>query len=84
MNHRKKIKELLAGLKSRPCEDCGIQYPWYVMQFDHVRGKKEFMLGKVVNFMVSMERVLAEVAKCDVVCSNCHHARTYLRRTGVL
>ena len=26
------------------------------------------------------ERILAEVAKCDIVCANCHRARTFGRR----
>ena len=28
----------------------------------------------------SREKILAEVAKCDVVCSNCHRIRTWLTR----
>jgi hypothetical protein len=42
------------------------------MDFDHVRGEK---LGCVPQ-MSSVERILAEAAKCDVVCANCHRIRT--------
>lgn len=69
-------KDLARSLKSAPCADCGIQYPWYVMQFDHVRGKK---LGHVTQMPIlnwSLEKFLAEVEKCDVVCANCHAQRT--------
>ena len=65
--------------KNKPCADCGIEYPYWVMDFDHRPGT-----AKVVNVarMVasgSMERLLQEIAKCDVVCANCHRTRTHQR-----
>lgn len=72
-------KELFRSLKSRPCRDCRIQYPYYVMQFDHVRGEKLFSIGARRN-KVSKKRLLEEIAKCEVVCANCHAERTYQRR----
>lgn len=75
-----KIKErtqLLAKLKDKPCADCGNKFPFYSMDFDHVRGKKEFAVSSAGNLKWS--RILKEIAKCDVVCANCHRARTYKR-----
>jgi len=39
---RAKCGEYLRGLKDVPCVDCGMRYPHYVMQFDHVpeKGRK--------------------------------------------
>jgi hypothetical protein len=73
--------ELVRSLKHRPCADCGVQYPFYVMQFDHVpaRGKKLFGLAVGDLAARSEKQILLEVAKCDVVCSNCHASRTYQR-----
>ncbi len=66
-------------MKSRPCADCGIQYPFYVMDFDHREGvTKEFALNSVTR--LTREAILREIAKCDVVCSNCHRERTHQRR----
>jgi hypothetical protein len=65
-------------MKERPCTDCDIPYPFYVMQFDHVRGEKQFNIG-ADGPSRSGEQVLEEIAKCDVVCANCHAARTYER-----
>ena len=74
----RQVSEFLRGLKSKPCLECGVSYPWYVMQFDHVRGEKSFNLGDRRKW-TSMARVQAEVIKCEVVCANCHAERTYQR-----
>ena len=71
----------LRSLKCKPCYDCKRKYPYYVMDFDHVRGTKSFNLARsAVRY--GKRRVLAEVAKCDLVCANCHRTRTHQRRTG--
>lgn len=36
--HRRIVREA----KSQPCADCGVRYPPYVMDFDHVRGPKRW------------------------------------------
>ena len=68
---------IIREAKDRPCADCGIQYPYYVMQFDHVRGEKKFNIGGGWNN--SIEAILEEIDKCEVVCANCHAERTYQR-----
>ena len=68
---------LIRGLKNNtPCTDCGKQYPYYVMQFDHVRGNKMFNIADN-NQWWSKNRVLAEIEKCEIVCANCHAERTF-------
>jgi len=69
---------MLAQAKDRACADCGVQYPAVVMDFDHVRGQKRFNLSKAVQspFSLTFEEIRAEIAKCDVVCANCHRIRT--------
>jgi len=75
---RRQVAEFLQDLKSRPCLDCGISHPWYVMQFDHVRGEKSFNLGDRRKW-TSLARIQGETGKCEVVCANCHAERTYQR-----
>jgi hypothetical protein len=70
-------RALLQRLKDVPCADCNTRHPFWVMQFDHCRGTKSFHLNKKPH--VAMTTLLAEVAKCDVVCANCHADRTYKR-----
>lgn len=63
--------------KDKPCADCGQRYPFPCMEFDHVRGKKLF---NVASVCMSIDKLAAEIAKCDVVCANCHRIRTYSRK----
>lgn len=73
-------RALIQEAKNRPCTDCGVQYPYYVMEFDHLdAGTKEFNVSAGVT-RASYERLLAEIAKCEVVCANCHAERTHQRK----
>lgn len=68
---------MTAKYKDVPCMDCGQRFPPYVMDFDHVGEKR----GNIAKMATSPRKaVLAEIAKCEVVCSNCHRIRTYNRR----
>lgn len=69
-----KKRDLLIMLKSKKCTDCGLEYPWYCMDFDHVGEKKE-CISKINKSMV-----LEEIKKCELVCSNCHRKRTYSKK----
>ena len=73
------VLDMIRRLKgSNPCMDCGVTYPFYVMQFDHRPGEaKSFILSKAKN--KTRAEVEAEIAKCDLVCANCHSIRTYER-----
>jgi hypothetical protein len=68
-------------VKSGPCTDCGDTFPIYVMEFDHVpeRGPKRWNIGAVIAQPRSMTTLLAELAKCDLVCANCHRIRAHKR-----
>jgi hypothetical protein len=74
------FRKVIAEIKlTTPCEDCGRNYPPYVMDFDHLPGTDKLrQVGKVQAFG-SVVRLLAEIDKCEVVCSNCHRQRTHQR-----
>jgi hypothetical protein len=68
---------LLDYFRFHPCADCGESEP-LVLEFDHL-ADKSFEIG--TNFADrGWESILAEMAKCDVVCANCHRIRTAARR----
>jgi hypothetical protein len=80
----KKQKETLARYlkevkEKNPCMDCKISYPYYMMDFDHVRGQKHANVAELINTL-SKKRIDEEIAKCEVVCSNCHRIRTHMRK----
>lgn len=70
-------REVFTLIKDQPCVDCGGRFPEYVMEFDHARGVKEANPGDLKYG--TLERLVSEIQKCDLVCSNCHQARTYHR-----
>ena len=74
-------KTYIAEVKKAPCTDCHRCFPDYVMDFDHVpgRGQKVTGVSRMILGTYSLESVKAEVAKCDLVCSNCHRIRTHDR-----
>lgn len=72
------MRAFMNELKSAPCTDCGLSYPPYVMDWDHLRDKS-MNLGRVGSANWSRDRILEEVAKCELVCANCHRERTHRR-----
>lgn len=75
-DQRRKHSLLLAA-KNRPCLDCGSSLPACCMTFDHRNpSKKKFNVeqGYRAN---GRDALLAEIAKCDVICLNCRRIRTH-------
>jgi len=76
--------------KEQPCADCGLSFPFYVMQADHVKGQKHFSIGDTSSsrrskllFKISLSDVLEELEKCEPVCANCHAERTHRRNVSI-
>jgi hypothetical protein len=70
---RKRRKVELVALAGGRCVDCGYSKCLAVLEFHHRDAKtKEFGVG---NFGGSLARLLAEVAKCDLLCASCHRLR---------
>jgi hypothetical protein len=75
--------ELDAIKLARGCTDCGYNVHPAALQFDHLPGtEKRFDIGKS-GIGVSRAKRDAEIAKCEVVCANCHAIRTAERRVVV-
>jgi len=76
------IRELIQRSKiGKTCADCGQAYPPWVLQFDHLdASKKQAAVANMATRGPSLARVEKEIAKCEIVCANCHAERTYRRR----
>ena len=73
--HQKRI--LVLHLKTgRTCLDCRIEKRPRVLEFHHRLGEiKVATISQMVRRKFSDEAILAEAAKCDLICSNCHAER---------
>lgn len=74
---RARNRRLLEAAKNVPCMDCGERYPPFVMDLDHVRGDKQDNVSLMAGTGASEAAIMEEIAKCDVVCANCHRERTH-------
>jgi hypothetical protein len=59
------------------CHDCEIGYPYYVLQFDHVRGEKKSNVASMGSGGYAIAAIKKEMRKCEIVCANCHAIRTF-------
>lgn len=64
------------------CLDCGKSLPPVAMDFDHVNDDKRESVAGLCGGL-NRTGVFREVAKCELVCANCHRVRTHKRR-GIL
>jgi hypothetical protein len=76
--YQRRNADYVNRLKAAPCTDCGVSYPPWVMHFDHL-GDKDASISSLVKRTVSIARLAAEIAKCEIVCANCHAERTHQR-----
>ena len=72
-----KLRAILDDHKRDPCMDCGASFPTYVMDLDHRDPKKKVSKVSALVYSGSETLLLAEIAKCDLVCANCHRIRTF-------
>ena len=75
---KERIWEFYNQLKATlECARCGENHP-ATLQFHHRDPqKKDFNLSEAVNDGYSIERIKKEVAKCTVLCANCHAKEHY-------
>ena len=65
-------------LKANPCVDCGETDP-IILEFDHITNDKHFNISDATRHGYGMKKLIAEIAKCEVRCANCHRKKTYER-----
>lgn len=65
------------------CSDCGYKEHPAALDFDHLPGHVK---RRSISRMLRMHRntLMVELAKCEVVCSNCHRVRTWQRNQAIV
>lgn len=80
---RQRLKEkkdkIILKAKSVPCTDCDTDLPPEELQFDHLRDKEFNIGGCRGRRNIGIKKLLNEIAKCEVVCDDCHTARELSR-----
>ncbi len=79
--YKEERRKWLEKIKDRPCIDCGVKYPPYIMDFDHKDGvvKIASISWLALHNTSNLEVIKLEIAKCELVCANCHRQRTHDR-----
>jgi hypothetical protein len=73
-------RAMLAEIKQeRGCIDCGYNTHAVALDFDHRPGTEKLFNISRQGLFLTWEKVLAEIAKCDVRCANCHRVKTHER-----
>lgn len=82
--HKARMRAWVDELRTGPCSDCGKVYPTCCMDFDHVDGnRKRFNVSAALMNGAPSEVIADEIARCELVCSNCHRVRTAVRHKMV-
>jgi hypothetical protein len=67
----------------KPCLDCKIEWPYYVLEFDHREPEnKSYTISNMASTHwreKDWPEISEEIAKCDLVCRNCHVIRSHGR-----
>jgi hypothetical protein len=66
-------------LIAHPCMNCGEPDP-IVLEFHHVAGLKRDAVACLVHDGFEWPTIAAEIAKCVVLCANCHRRQTATSR----
>lgn len=78
-NKKRKLKArefILSFLKENPCVVCG-EADIVVLEFDHLDPKlKSANIAVLINSAYGLPSIKKEIAKCQVLCANCHKRKT--------
>ena len=82
-DRRKKIRDMISTYKTENnvCADCKESYAYWQLDFDHLENKS-FGISSFSAKTADVEKIKEEMAKCEIVCANCHRNRTFYRQIG--
>lgn len=73
-----KLRDLKDGQR---CMDCGHPFRHFQLDYDHRPDEEKVdAVARLCSAGKAWKTILAEIAKCDLICANCHRLRTWLRK----
>ena len=83
-NRREPRRVIINEAKRSGCVDCGIKNDEHpeIFDFDHLPGVEKSHSMAAFAVSGSMDALREEMAKCEVVCANCHRIRTNTRESN--
>lgn len=80
--NKHKYRSDLRELKdNKPCTDCGVSFPYFVLEWDHLPENEKLSDVSRLSRSGSKKQAIIEIEKCELVCANCHRYRTHSRLT---
>jgi hypothetical protein len=78
-NRRAVRREYVAAIKlEKGCEECGYNKHHAALHLDHIDPSKKLVsVSRMVSEGWSFDKIDEEVAKCRILCANCHSIHTY-------
>tara|TARA_Y100000034_G_C6804387_1_gene361050 strand:+ start:99 stop:461 length:363 start_codon:yes stop_codon:yes gene_type:complete len=81
-NKQRKLDWYREYKETLQCQQCGENHP-ATLDFHHRSSEdKDNQVCELVLNNCGMERILAEIEKCDVLCANCHRKLHYSENMG--
>lgn len=75
---RAELRAICDSAKSDPCSKCGRSFTGVAMDFDHIDPLlKKRNISRMIHSEISLEKFRGELAKCRLLCANCHRVETH-------
>ena len=76
---RRNLKVEVDNLKtSEGCAKCGYNAHPAALDFNHLDpNTKSFNIGEAFGNNYGKKKIFEEIAKCEILCANCHRVHTY-------
>lgn len=61
------------------CECCGKKFPFFALHLDHLDPslKTKNYNNTAIHYASSIQKIMEEIRKCQVLCATCHAIKTY-------
>lgn len=76
VERKRALRKIADAAKNMPCVVCGQQFHPCAMDFHHKNeDEKSREVSRLVGMGCSQDRLIKEIAKCEVLCAVCHRIR---------